>query len=42
MIGPFTLKLIEEVDNQNYIFYEITYEDISVFFQIIAIGTSIE
>ena len=42
MIGTFTFKLNEEVDNHNYIFYEITYEVISVSFQIIAIDTSIE
>ena len=43
MIGPYEFHLHEEqVNIPDYIFYEITYEDISVSFQIVAIDTSIE
>jgi len=43
MIGPFEFQLHEEqVSTPDYTFCEITYKDISVPFQIVAIDTSIE
>lgn len=43
MIGPFEFQLHEEqVSTPDYTFCEITYKDISVPFQILAIDTSIE
>jgi hypothetical protein len=44
VIGPFTFKLHEEENNDDddYMFYDITYKDISIPFHILVIDTTKE